>query len=283
MPAPGTLHVVATPIGNLDDLAPRARRALEEASLIACEDTRRTAKLLARFGIERPMLAVHKFSERERLDEVLERLGRGEDVALVSDGGTPAVSDPGALLVEAALTAGIRVSPLPGPSAATTLLSASGLTADRFVFDGFLPARPGERRRRLRELASETRTLVAYEAPHRIREALEDVAAIFGDRTVVLGRELTKVHETILRGSARSILERLGDGEVKGEIAIAIAGGDGAVADEAGDEALASAWREALAASDGDVRAALKAAAKAAGLKKAEAWRRLVERGWVRD
>jgi 16S rRNA (cytidine1402-2'-O)-methyltransferase len=278
----GTLHVVATPIGNLDDLSPRARAVLGEARLIACEDTRRTAKLLARFGIDVPMVAVHKFSERERLDAVLDVLHRGGDVALVSDGGTPAVSDPGALLVAAAQDAGFRVVPVPGPSALVALLSASGLPADRFVFDGFLPHRGGERRRRLRELASETRTVVVYETPHRILEALSDITEVFGDRTVVLGRELTKVHETILRGTAADVRGSLGGGEVKGEIVLAIAGYDPATAQAASvEDPLATIWNEAMAAANGDTRAALKAAAKALGLKKPELWRKLVERGWV--
>src|SRR5215471_3301720 len=151
----GTLFVVATPLGNLDDLSPRGRRALADAALIACEDTRRTAKILVRCGIKAPTIALHKFSERDRLDDVLAVLRRGDDVALVSDGGTPGLSDPGALLVAAAHDLGIRVSPVPGPSAVAALLSASGLPGERFVFDGFLPHRAGERRRRFRDLSRE--------------------------------------------------------------------------------------------------------------------------------
>ena len=283
MPEPGTLHVVATPIGNLDDLSPRARLALSGARLIACEDTRRTAKLLARFNIAVPMVAIHKFSERERLAEVLEVLAGGGSVALVSDGGTPAISDPGALLVDAALAAGLPVSPVPGPSAVVALLSVCGLPADRFVFDGFLPARAGERRRRLRELAGEERTVVVYEAPHRIHETLADIAEVLGSRTIALGRELTKMHETILRGTAAGVRAAMGDAEAKGEIVVAIAGYDPSAAPALGvDDPLATIWNEAIAACDGDERAALKAAAKALGLKKAELWRKLAERGWVR-
>ena len=279
----GTLHVVATPLGNLDDLSPRARATLARSTLIACEDTRRTAKLLARCGLELPMVAVHKFNERERLDEVLAVLARGDDVALVSDGGTPAISDPGALLVAAAHDAGIKVSPVPGPSAVVAILSASGLPADRFVFEGFLPARAGERRNRLRQLATETRTVVVYEAPHRARASLSDVAEVLGSRTIVLGRELTKVYETIVRGTAQDVLAALGDGDVKGEIAIAIAGYDAAGAPEmVDDDRLALVWEEALAEAGGDTRAALKATAKTLGIKKPEVWRRLAERGLVR-
>lgn len=280
----GTLHIVATPLGNLDDLSPRARETLAGSALIACEDTRRTAKLLAHCGVTVPMVAVHKFSERDRLDTVLEVLARGDDVALVSDGGTPGVSDPGALLVAAAHDAGIRVSPVPGPSALVAILSAAGLPGDRFVFEGFLPSRPGERRTRLRELAGESRTVVLYEAPHRVRASLDDMAEVWGERTIVLGRELTKVYETVVRGSAREILLRLGDGEVKGEIAIAVAGYDPSSSPGlAEDDPLKTIWTEALVASEGDTRAALKTAAKALGIKKPELWRRLAERGLVRD
>ena len=278
----GTLHVVATPLGNLDDLSPRGRRILGDSSLIACEDTRRTAKLLAHFRLEVPMVALHKFSERDRLDAVLAVLARGDDVALVSDAGTPGVSDPGELLVAVAHDAGIRVSPVPGPSAVAAILSVAGLPADRFVFDGFLPPRAGERRKRLRALATEPRTVVVYEAPHRVRASLADMAEVLGARTIVMGRELTKVYETILRGSAREVLALSGEGDVKGEIAIAFAGYDAASAPVEGDP-LESVWSEALAASAGDVRDALKAAAKSLGIKKPELWRRLVERGLTRD
>ena len=210
-----TLHVLATPLGNLDDLSPRARDVLAKARLVACEDTRRTSKLLARFGIEAKLIALHKFSERERLEPVLAVLRGGGEVALVSDGGTPGVADPGALLVAAALDEGIRVSPVPGPSAVVALLSVSGLPSDRFFFEGFLPARGGERRRRLRELAALRDAWVFYEAPHRIRETLADLAEVLGTRRLVLGRELTKIHETVVRGSATEILATL-DEEVRG-------------------------------------------------------------------
>lgn len=278
----GTLHIVATPLGNLDDLSPRARETLAGSALIACEDTRRTAKLLAHCGLDLPMVAVHKFSERDRLDTVLDVLSRGDDVALVSDGGTPGLSDPGALLVAAAHDAGITVSPVPGPSAVAAILSASGLPGDRFVFDGFLPPRAGERRNRLRALATEPRTVVVYEAPHRLRPSLADMDEVLGARTIVLGRELTKTYETILRGTSRAVLARLGEGDVKGEIAIAFAGYDASSSPApAEDDALKLVWTEALAASGGDTRDALKAAAKALGIKKPELWRRLAERGLV--
>jgi 16S rRNA (cytidine1402-2'-O)-methyltransferase len=278
---PGTLFVVATPLGNLEDLSPRAERVLRSAALIACEDTRRTGKLLARFGIEGRTISCHRFNERARLEPVLEVLGEGGDVALVSDGGTPGLSDPGSLLVRAARDAGIPVSPVPGPTAVAALLSASGLPADRFVFDGFLPHREGERRRRLEGLAREERTVVVFEAPHRIRQALRDMAEILGPRPLVLGRELTKTHETLLSGTAEEVLAALGDGDVRGEIAIAIEGAreDGAPQAAGGRERLAGAWREALAATGGDRRAALRTAAKTLGVRRDELARRLAEIG----
>jgi 16S rRNA (cytidine1402-2'-O)-methyltransferase len=279
----GTLHVVATPLGNLDDLSTRARDTLAASALIACEDTRRTAKLLARCGIDRPLIALHKFSERDRLDDVLAVLAGGDDVALVSDGGTPGLSDPGGLLVAAAHEAGIRVSPVPGPSAVAAIVSAAGFPGDRFVFEGFLPARAGERRQRLRALAAEPRTIVVYEAPHRLKASLADMAEVLGPRRIVLGRELTKVHETLLTGSASEVLARLAPGEVRGEIVIAVAGYDPrtALGPGAGDP-IAAIWNEALAAAGGDTRAALKTAARALGLKRPELWRRLAELGLVR-
>jgi 16S rRNA (cytidine1402-2'-O)-methyltransferase len=250
--------------------------------VVACEDTRRTAQLLERFGLTVPTVSCHKFNERARLAGLLERVRAGEDVALVSDGGTPGVSDPGRHLVEAALEAGLPVSPIPGPSAVATLLSASGLPADRFVFEGFLPARPGERRRRLRALRAETRTLVLFEAPHRLLDTLQDLAAILGERRIVLGRELTKVHETVLRGSARQLAEGFAAGPVRGEITLAVAGA--AVAeteapDEADAGALRRAWTAALAAAGGDRRDALRRAARELGMGRAELWRRLEELG----
>lgn len=280
---PGKLFVVATPLGNLDDLTARAAATLRAVRRIACEDTRRTSKLLRRFEIEVSLMSCHKFNERERLEPVLAILRDGGDVALVSDGGTPGISDPGAHLVAAALAAGATVVPIPGPSAVVTLLSVSGLSADRFVFEGFLPHRAGERRRRLRELRSETRTLVVYEAPHRIRESLDDLATIFGDRTIVLGRELTKLHETILRGTPLEVLAALGPGDVPGEIAVAIAGapeGEAASAEDDPESArLRATWRRALEDAGGDRRDALRRTARELGWKRAETHRRLAEIG----
>ncbi len=275
----GTLYVVATPIGNLDDLSVRALKTLRSVAWIACEDTRRARKLLTRHGIEARTISCHRFNEQERVEEVLPILRRGNSVALVSDGGTPGISDPGSILIRSAALEGIAVVPIPGPSAVAALLSASGIPADRFVFDGFLPSRAGERRRRLRELGRETRTVVVFEAPHRIRRTLEDMATILRDRPLVLGREMTKRHESIHRGDAACLREVLGPGEVKGEITIAFPGTTGTepgVKDEAGLR-IVRAWRVALRAADGDSRQALRLAARALGMKRPVLYRLLAE------
>ena len=197
--AAGTLFVVATPIGNLGDASPRALEALREAHLIACEDTRTTRTLLARYGIQTRTFALHEHNERIAASRLIETLREGHDVALVSDAGTPGLSDPGALLVEQAHRAGIRVSPLPGPSAAAAAFSAAGFAADRFLFAGFLPAAAAARRKALEELDLPY-PVVIYEAPHRIVESLEDLAARFGpEREIVIGRELTKKFEEVVR------------------------------------------------------------------------------------
>jgi len=275
----GTLFVIATPLGNLDDLSPRAVEMLRQAERIACEDTRRTAKLLARFGIDTPTLSCHRFNERERLAPILRILAGGGDVALVSDGGTPGISDPGSLLVREALALRIEVRPVPGPSAVAALLSVSGLASDRYVFEGFLPHRAGERRRRLRQLKTETRPTVLFEAPHRIRDTLSDIAAVLGGRQLVLGRELTKLHETLLRGDAATLLEML-PAEPRGEICLALAGADpDQVHSEIEAESIRANWRAALDSSAGDRRAALRSAARKLGMKRAELYRALAELG----
>jgi len=206
---PGRLQVVATPIGNLADLSPRAREVLAEADVIAAEDTRHTGALLKALGIARPLLSLHEHNESQRTAALLARLAAGETIALVSDAGTPLLSDPGFELVQRALRAGFEVRAIPGPSAITTALSLAGLPTDRFCFEGFLPARSRERRTALAALAHEKRTLVFFEAPHRIVAALEDLAAEFGsERQAVVARELSKVHETIYRGTLGELAAR---------------------------------------------------------------------------
>lgn len=225
-PAPGprshgTLYVVATPIGNLDDITFRAVRVLREVAVIAAEDTRHTARLLQHYDIGTPMVSLHEHNERERVTRILARLAVGESVALVSDAGTPLVSDPGAELVAAARAAGAPVVPVPGASAVLTALVASGLAAGEFTFFGFPPKKKTERVAWLSKAAAEQRTLVMYEAPHRIRETLSDMVEAFGDRPVVLGRELTKIHEEFLSGTAASLLDYSVE-QPKGEYVIVV-------------------------------------------------------------
>ena len=199
---PGELRVVATPIGNLADLSPRAREALATADVIAAEDTRHSAHLLRYLGLERPLVSLHEHNEAARVPALIARLQAGENVALVSDAGTPLLSDPGAGLVGAAVAAGLRVTPLPGASALLAALCVAGLPAERFSFEGFLPAKTMARRQALEALANDARTLVFYEAPHRIVDTLSDALGAFGaDRQAVVARELTKLHETVYRGS----------------------------------------------------------------------------------
>jgi 16S rRNA (cytidine1402-2'-O)-methyltransferase len=235
----GRLDVIASPIGNVADLSPRARAALAEADLVAAEDTRRTGILLAAIGVSRPLLSLHEYNEEARVAELIARLGAGAVIALVSDAGTPLISDPGFALVRAAAAAGVEVRPIPGPSAVTAALSVAGLPTDRFAFEGFLPARAGERRNALERLAGEARTLVFFEAPHRIVGALGDMARIFGGaRRALLGRELTKTHETLYRGTLAELVA-LAAGEpnlARGEITLVVEGAPAAA--EQGDLAL---------------------------------------------
>jgi 16S rRNA (cytidine1402-2'-O)-methyltransferase len=222
----GKLFVVGTPIGNLDDLSPRAREVLAAADVIAAEDTRHTRGLLSRIGVEARLIAYHEHNEDERVDELLERLASGAHVALVSDAGTPLISDPGWRLVNAARAAGFDVVPVPGPSAAVVALSAAGLPTDRFIFEGFLPRREAARTERLRELKHERRTLVFYEAVHRIGETLAALVEHFGaDREAAVARELTKVHEQIRSGTLAELHAEL-DSRIPllGEFVIVVAG-----------------------------------------------------------
>lgn len=219
----GTLYVVGTPIGNLEDITLRALRVLRECSLIAAEDTRRTRILLEHYGIHTPMISYFEHNEPVRIPQILEALRSG-DVALVSEAGMPGLSDPGYALIRAALDHGFPVTPIPGPSAPVTALVVSGLPTDRFLFLGFLPRKPGERRRLLAEVASAPWTLVAFEAPHRLRACLQDILEILGDRPMAVARELTKIHEEIRRGTVREILEYFTRVEPRGEFTLVIAG-----------------------------------------------------------
>jgi 16S rRNA (cytidine1402-2'-O)-methyltransferase len=226
---PGRLQVVATPIGNLSDLSARARQALEEADLIAAEDTRHTLGMLQAMGISKPMVSLHAYNEGQRVPDLLERLGAGQVIALVSDAGTPLLSDPGFELVSAAAGAGFEVRVIPGPSAITAALAVAGLPTSRFCFEGFLPSRSRERRAVLARLARETRTLVFFEAPHRIAETLADLVGEFGgDRRAVVARELTKTHETIYRGKLSELAQQaVNDANFqRGEITLVVGGAE---------------------------------------------------------
>jgi len=231
---PGRLAVISTPIGNLGDLSPRARDELAAAELVAAEDTRRTGQLLTTLGLSRPLVSLHEHNESERIGELLERLLGGARIALVSDAGTPLLSDPGFELVRRVAEAGVQVVAVPGPSAITAALSIAGLPVERFSFEGFLPARLAERRARLAELAQETRTLVFFEAPHRIAESLEDMASAFGDaRRAAVARELTKVFETVYRGPLATLAAqaRTDANFARGEITVVVSGAERTVAD----------------------------------------------------
>jgi 16S rRNA (cytidine1402-2'-O)-methyltransferase len=228
---PGRLYLVATPIGNLEDITLRALRTLKECSVVAAEDTRRTGHLLKHYGISKPLLSYFQFNEARRSEELLERLKRGEIVALVTDAGSPGISDPGERVVKAALAANLRVESVPGPSALVAALTASGLPADEFHFVGFLPHKSGQRHRRLEELRAVPGTLVLYESPFRIEKLLGELRDVFGaGREVVLARELTKKFEEYVRGTAGELVERLREHPLKGEFVVLVA--PGAVPDD---------------------------------------------------
>ncbi len=220
---PGTLYLVGTPIGNLEDVTLRALRILREVPVIAAEDTRHTRTLLAHYDIHKPLISYFEQVEQKRLGTLLERLREG-DVALVSDAGMPGISDPGYALVRAAIAAGIPVVPIPGPSAPIAALAASGLPTDQFVYLGFLPRRSSDRRKLLGEVTAEPRTLIAFETPHRLLAVLDDVEAVLGDRPVVVARELTKLHEEFLRGTANRVRQQILGAPIRGEITLLIGG-----------------------------------------------------------
>ena len=236
--------MVGTPIGNLGDMTQRATATLAGVDLVAAEDTRRSGRLLDGLGIRKPLISLFEGNERERTPELLARLREGKNIGLVTDGGMPAVSDPGFRLVRACSEEGIDVRVVPGPSAAIAALVVSGLPTDRFVFEGFLPRKQGERERRLAELADDRRTLILFESPLRVQILLRDALVAFGDRQMVIARELTKLHEQVIRGSVSEVLSKLGDAELKGEVVVVIHGAEEAVHDL---EACVEEARELLA------------------------------------
>jgi 16S rRNA (cytidine1402-2'-O)-methyltransferase len=278
----GCLYVVATPIGNLEDITLRAIRVLREADLVACEDTRQTMKLLAHLDIRKRLVSYHEHNEITRAPEIVIELEQGAKVALVSDAGTPAISDPGHRLVSLCLRHGIRVVPVPGASAFVAALAASGMAIDEFVFIGFLPSRAAERRKGLRELASERRTLALYEAPHRLLETLEDALELLGNRPAVIAREVTKVFEEFLRGHLEDLLARVRKKPPRGEITLLIGPPDGhpmqaaSGTNGAAKVPLARRVEEIMFEQRVDTKAALKLAARERGLTRREAYKQLL-------
>jgi 16S rRNA (cytidine1402-2'-O)-methyltransferase len=273
----GKLVLCGTPIGNLEDLSPRAIRVLESADVVACEDTRRTRKLLSHFGVRpRSLVTYHEGNERRRAQDLAGRIAGGMTIVLVSDAGMPGLSDPGYRLVSACIEAGVDVEVVPGPSAAVTALAVSGLPPARFVFEGFLPRKPGDRRRRLDELAPETRTLVFYESPHRIEACLEDLVDRLGDRPACLARELTKMYEEIRRGSLSRLLDSVRENPVRGEIVVVVGGAVGAHKSEPESPELARRARRLM---DGGLgrKEALARVARDAGVPKRKVFDALLD------
>jgi len=272
----GCLYLVATPIGNLEDITVRALRVLKEADLVACEDTRQTQKLLQHYGIHKELVSYHAHNELTRAPELVIQLEEGAQVALVSDAGTPVVSDPGHRLVVLSLRHHIPVVPIPGPSAFVAALAASGMPTEEFLFVGFLPSRAGARRKKLDELKSEPRALVLYEAPHRLADTLADAAEILGSRHAVVAREITKIHEEFLRGSLGELRDAARQREPRGEITLLI--GPAVEGEPQAAPAVSLRKRvEQLEAEMGlDRKAALKQAARERGLGKREAYKQLL-------
>ena len=276
----GTLYIVATPIGNLEDITQRALRVLGEVDIVACEDTRRTRVLLNHFGIKTKTLSYHEHNERERADQICELLLSGKNVALVSDAGTPLINDPGFRVTNAAIELNLAVVPIPGPTAFVAALVASGLPPDQFFFAGFLPARGNARREKLEELDRVPATLVLYEAPHRIAATLKDALGVLGNRQAAVARELTKIHEEIVRGDLRELVQRFdADMAVRGEIVLIISGAavdEGPTTGETEPSRRLIERVSELELEGLDAKVALKKAARELGMKRAEAYRLLV-------
>jgi len=271
------LYLVSTPIGNLEDITLRALRVLKEVDLVACEDTRRTRRLLDHFGISKPTISYHEHNEQKRADELVERMLGGESIALVTDAGTPGISDPAYRIVAAAIERGVAVVPVPGATAMIAALVASGLPTDSFLFAGFLPSRKQARRAKLEELKSERATLILYEAPHRIRETLVDAQEILGDRQMALARELTKLHEQFIRGNVSDLIAHFESHEPRGEMALVIAGSRDDNLSLVEDISI-SQQVERLMRDEGMSRNdAIKQAARSRGLSKREAYQLLLE------
>jgi len=277
----GTLYIIATPIGNLEDITHRALRVLREVELIACEDTRRTGVLLSHYAIKTKTISYHEHNERERAAQLCKLLEDGKSIAVVSDAGTPLISDPGFRILSAAIERGIEVVPIPGPVACVSALVASGLACDQFFFAGFLPARRKARRDKLEELRTIAATLIFYEAPHRIAATLKDALEALGDRQAVVARELTKIHEEFARGSLSELVERYSSaGAARGEIVLLISGteaeGSRSPETQSGISAAFLTRVRELEREGLNSKEALKQAAREFGLKRAEAYRLVI-------
>jgi 16S rRNA (cytidine1402-2'-O)-methyltransferase len=273
---PGTLYIVSTPIGNLEDITHRALRVLREVDLIACEDTRHTRKLLNHFDIDTKTISYHEHNERERAEELCQFLADGKSIALVSDAGTPLISDPGFRVVSLAGEKGFQIVPIPGATAFITALAASGLASDQILFTGFLPARANARRAKLEDLRTSTATLVFYEAPHRIAATLRDAVDVLGDRQAVIARELTKIHEEFVRGRLSELVEKFSEQAGRGEMVLIIGGAQSGHETQPQISTTSDRMAErirVLEAEGIDARTALKKAARELGLKRDEAYR----------
>ncbi|HET6460940.1 MAG TPA: 16S rRNA (cytidine(1402)-2'-O)-methyltransferase [Syntrophales bacterium] len=273
----GALYIVATPIGNLEDITLRAIRVLKGVQMIAAEDTRRTRTLLRLYQINTPMTSLHDHIESKKSNTLISKMNEGMDVAIVSDAGTPGISDPGYVLVSKAIAEGIKIIPVPGASAVVTALCVSGLPMDSFAFYGFLPSRDGKRRQFLSALRDETETMVFYESPKRLTKSLRDIGEIFGDRNVVIAREMTKVFEEIMRGTVREVLNGIQGRVVKGEVTIVIGGKENAPLSFSDDEILAK-FKELMKGSVASRRDIIEKVAKQLGIPKKKVYRLVVDR-----
>jgi 16S rRNA (cytidine1402-2'-O)-methyltransferase len=276
----GILFLVATPIGNLEDVSPRALRVLQESDLIACEDTRHTSKLLSRYGIKTPRRSYHEHNEEKRTEELIQMLSEGLQIALVSDSGTPLISDPGYAIVSACRREGFRVVPVPGPDAATTALVGSGLPTDSFLFAGFLPARSSQRKRKLENIASVQATLIFYEAPHRILHCLADMIAVLGPRRATVARELTKIHEEFLHGTLPDLLETLYAREkIQGECVIVVERGKPVISRIPYPDSIREHLEQEMEKTGLPRNDVLKSIARQRGISRKEAYKKILEEG----
>ncbi len=272
----GKLYICPTPIGNLEDITYRTIRILKEVDLIACEDTRRTGRLLKHFEIDNDLISYHEHNEKMRTEEIIDKLKMNQDIALVSDAGMPGLSDPGEILIKAVVNEGIEVIPLPGPSAAVPALVASGFATDRFVFEGFLPRKGQERKDRLASINLDERTTIIYESPYRIKETISDLAEIMADREIALIREISKMHEEKIYGTASDIKEKIADREIKGEIVIVISGNEAISEEEKVTELSILEHLELLIENGYTKKKAIKEVSKIRGIPKSQVYKEAI-------